>query len=203
MPSCSPRSTDPAAVILEIRLPETSGPDVLRELRALDDSLAVVLLSGTDDEDLARALLKAGAFDYVRKPFDFDRLDRVVTLAVAVGQQKAPHGGVPPVPADRRAPTAAPSADADMSRSRCGFCGQAIADATRAVVDKGASLHAACWLLLQAKTPPRTREELVRPVVTALTQPAAPSVPEPAVQDVVAAGPDARVAQASKRAALA
>ncbi len=193
----------PAAVLLDIRLPETPGPAVLSQLRALDDSLAVVLLSGTDDENLARALLKAGAFDYVRKPFDFDRLDHVVALAVPGGQQKVPHGGVLPVRSDRRAAAAAPSADADMSRSRCGLCGQAIADATRAVVDKGASLHATCWLLLRAKTPPRAPEEFVRPVVTAFAPPAAPPAPTPAVQDVaVAAATDANAAKGVEQTAL-
>jgi DNA-binding response OmpR family regulator len=141
----------PAAVILEIRLPETSGPAVLSQLRALDDSLAVVLLSGTDDEDLARSLLKAGAFDYVRKPFDFDRLDHVVTLAVAVGQQKARHGVVLPFRSDRRAAAASPSDEAAVSRSWCGTCGQAITDEPRAVMDKGAVFHATCWLQRRMK----------------------------------------------------
>ena len=32
------------------------------------------MLSGSDDEDMARSLLKAGAMDYIRKPFQFDQL---------------------------------------------------------------------------------------------------------------------------------
>ncbi len=141
----------PDAVILDIELPGVSGAEVLSRLRALDDSLAIVLLSGTDDEDVARALLKAGAFDYVRKPFRFERLDHVVSLAVAVGRQKPRHGVLLPFTSDRRAVAASPSDKADISRSRCGLCGQAIADATGAVVDKGALFHSPCWLQRRVK----------------------------------------------------
>ena len=136
----------PDAVLLDIHLPGISGAEVLSRLRALDESMAVVMLSGTDDEDLARSLLQAGAFDYVRKPFNFERLDHVVGLAVAVGRQKPPHGVVLPFRSDRRAAAASPSDEAAVPHSWCGTCGQAITDEPKAVVDKGAVFHATCWL---------------------------------------------------------
>ena len=136
----------PDAVLLDIHLPGISGAEVLSQLRALDESMAVVMLSGTDDENLARSLLKAGAFDYVRKPFNFERLDHVVGLAVAVGRQKPRHGVVLPFRPDRRAAVATPSDEAAVSRSWCGTCGLAITDEPKAVVDKGAVFHATCWL---------------------------------------------------------
>jgi DNA-binding response OmpR family regulator len=136
----------PDAVLLDSQLPGISGAEVLSQLRALDESLAIVMLSGADDEGLARALLKAGAFDCVRKPFNFDRLDHVVGLAVAVGRQKPRHGVVLPFRSDRRAAVAAPPDETVISRSCCGTCGQAITDEPKAVVDKGAVFHATCWL---------------------------------------------------------
>jgi FixJ family two-component response regulator len=45
------------------------------------------MLTGNGDEDLARRLLRAGAFDYVRKPFELDLLEGVVAAAVAVGRR--------------------------------------------------------------------------------------------------------------------
>src|SRR5688572_13323432 len=80
--------TRPDAVLLDIRMPGLQGPDVLREMRAVDSSISVVMVSGTDDEDLARDLLKAGAFDYVRKPFMFDHLETIVRMAVLVGRRR-------------------------------------------------------------------------------------------------------------------
>jgi FixJ family two-component response regulator len=46
-----------------------------------------VMLTGNDDEALARRLLRAGAFDYVAKPFRLEVLERVVVAAVAAGRR--------------------------------------------------------------------------------------------------------------------
>jgi DNA-binding response OmpR family regulator len=97
----------PDAVILDIKLPDTSGPEILARLRELDESVPVLMLSGSDDEELARAL-KAGAMDGIRKPFDFDALLRAVALAVEVGKGRARRGVVVPFDPDRRRRVAAP-----------------------------------------------------------------------------------------------
>ena len=102
----------PDAVILDIKLPDTTGAEVLTRLRELDDSIAVVMLSGSDDEDLARSLLKAGAIDYIRKPFKFDQLTQAVGLAVEVGKGRPRRGVVLPFHPDRRR-RHAPSTDPD------------------------------------------------------------------------------------------
>lgn len=103
----------PDTVILDIKLPDTSGAEVLARIRELDDSIPVLMLSGSDDEDMARALLKAGAMDYIRKPFKFDRLLEAVSLAVQVGKQRPRRGVVLPFHPDRRRrPSTAPG-DAD------------------------------------------------------------------------------------------
>ena len=95
----------PDAVVLDIRLPDRNGDQILPEILALDDSIPVVMLSGCDDEALARATLAAGALDYVRKPFDFAILERAVTLAVAVGRRRRERGVVIPLSAARRDPS--------------------------------------------------------------------------------------------------
>lgn len=103
----------PDAVVLDMKLPDTTGAAVLARLRELDDSIPVLMLSGSDDEDLARALLKAGAMEYIRKPFDFDHLTRAVSLAVEVGKGRARRGVVVPFDPERRrrqAPTLQPQA---------------------------------------------------------------------------------------------
>ena len=92
----------PDAIILDIKLPDTSGAEVLTRIHELDESIPVVMLSGSDDEDQARTLLKAGAMDYIRKPFQFDQLLQAVSLAVEVGRGRPRRGVVLPFHPDRR-----------------------------------------------------------------------------------------------------
>ena len=92
----------PDAVILDIKLPDTTGADVLVRVHELDATIPVVMLSGDDDEDTARTLLKAGAMDYIRKPFQFDQLLHAVRLAVEVGKGRPRRGVVLPFHPDRR-----------------------------------------------------------------------------------------------------
>lgn len=77
----------PDAVLLDITMPGPDGSEVLSRLRAVDPTVAVVMLTGNGDEALAKKLLRAGALDYVRKPFDLDLLTQVVATAVAVGRR--------------------------------------------------------------------------------------------------------------------
>jgi len=98
----------PDAVILDLMLPDVSGEHIFEQLRALDSSIAIVLLTGMADETVARTLLRAGAFDYLRKPPDFPRLQAAVALAVAAGREKSRPGTVVPLISDRRIPPADP-----------------------------------------------------------------------------------------------
>jgi DNA-binding response OmpR family regulator len=106
----------PDAVILDLMLPDVSGEHIFEQLRALDSSIAIVLLTGMADETVARALIRAGAFDYLRKPPDFLRLQAAVALAVAAGREKSRPGTVVPLISDRRTPPAAPAV-ADVARA--------------------------------------------------------------------------------------
>jgi DNA-binding response OmpR family regulator len=110
----------PDAVILDLMLPEISGEHIFAQLRELDDSIAIVLLTGMADETIARGLLKAGAFDYLRKPPDFERLFATVALAVASGHEKSRPGTVVPFISDRRTPPSVPSVAKDFSTPALG-----------------------------------------------------------------------------------
>jgi CheY-like chemotaxis protein len=136
----------PDAVVLDIRMPERSGPEVLCDLLALDSSMTVVMLSGTDDEELACALLEAGAFDYVRKPFVLDNLEQVVGLAALVGKRKTllPDDGTPWPVNPRTFADDIPRADADTG---CGLCQERVrAGDSTAVREREGLYHATCWL---------------------------------------------------------
>jgi len=68
------------AVLLDIELPGMSGVEALGRIRASWPDLPVVMISGQQDEEVAKDTLRYGAFDYVVKPIDFDYLERTLYL---------------------------------------------------------------------------------------------------------------------------
>jgi len=69
-------------VILDMRLPGKSGQEILRSLRAKGFERPVLVLTAQDAVDAKVATLRAGADDYVTKPFAFEELlARVEALA--------------------------------------------------------------------------------------------------------------------------
>jgi CheY-like chemotaxis protein len=74
----------PDVVLLDLQMPGMSGSQVLDRLRHDRPGLPVVIVTGNTDVAVARGTLARGAFDYLRKPFEFDALGRVVAAAVLV-----------------------------------------------------------------------------------------------------------------------
>ncbi len=64
----------PDLVFLDITLPGIDGIEVLRRLKSLDPSATVVMVTATEDLKTAVEAMRLGAYDYVSKPFDLDRL---------------------------------------------------------------------------------------------------------------------------------
>jgi CheY-like chemotaxis protein len=83
----------PDVVLLDITMPGIDGVTVLRRIQELDLAVPVIMVTGNGDEVIARETLRLGAFDYITKPVGFDRLDDVLSTAIAMrGQQLlAPH----------------------------------------------------------------------------------------------------------------
>ena len=68
-------SSHPQVMLCDIRMPGTSGIELLPKVLALDPDLAVVMLSAIDEPRTAIDCLKLGAFDYLIKPVDLDELE--------------------------------------------------------------------------------------------------------------------------------
>jgi CheY-like chemotaxis protein len=70
----------PALILLDNRLPDVNGEQVLRQLAATPATAAipVVILSGDTDPVTIDELLAAGAADYLVKPFDIHKLMAVI-----------------------------------------------------------------------------------------------------------------------------
>jgi DNA-binding NtrC family response regulator len=57
-------------VLLDIRLPDINGVEVLRKIKSLNKNINVIMITAFPDEALAKEVLKDGACDYMLKPFD-------------------------------------------------------------------------------------------------------------------------------------
>lgn len=65
-------------LLLDIRMPEMSGLEVQQQLNARASTLPILLITGHGDVPLAVRAMKAGAYDFLQKPFsDQDLLDRI------------------------------------------------------------------------------------------------------------------------------
>jgi DNA-binding NtrC family response regulator len=74
-------SERPDLLLLDIEMPEESGLDFLRDLRAQGDAPAVIMITAYGSEKVAVEAMKRGAYDYLPKPFEVDELRLVVERA--------------------------------------------------------------------------------------------------------------------------
>jgi DNA-binding NtrC family response regulator len=64
----------PDLVLLDLQLPDQTGVDVLRQIRAIDPHAVVIMVTAHGGVQDAVAAFKLGVFDYLSKPLDFDAL---------------------------------------------------------------------------------------------------------------------------------
>jgi two-component system, LuxR family, response regulator FixJ len=71
-------ASQPACLVLDVRMPEMSGLEVQQHLNRAGSMLPVILISGHGDIPMAVQAMKDGAFDFLQKPFrDQELLDRI------------------------------------------------------------------------------------------------------------------------------
>ncbi len=69
-------------VLLDQRMPGEAGLDVLQRIKALDDTIVVVLVTAVHEVRTAVEALRRGAYDYLTKPFDVDDIVLLVRRAL-------------------------------------------------------------------------------------------------------------------------
>ncbi|EIZ77708.1 response regulator [Novosphingobium sp. Rr 2-17] len=62
------------AIVSDIRMPRMDGMELFRRVAAIDHEIPVILMTGHGDVPMAVSALKAGAFDFIAKPFATDHL---------------------------------------------------------------------------------------------------------------------------------
>jgi FixJ family two-component response regulator len=60
----------PGCLVLDVRMPEVDGLELQRQLAARGSRMPVIMLTGHGDVPMAVAALRAGALDFIPKPFD-------------------------------------------------------------------------------------------------------------------------------------
>mgnify|MGYP001047530703 FL=1 len=73
-------------IVSDVRMPEMSGLDLLRTLQDAGDPRPLLLMTGHGDVELAVQAIKLGAFDFVEKPFNSERLVARVEEALVASE---------------------------------------------------------------------------------------------------------------------
>jgi two-component system, NtrC family, response regulator AtoC len=76
------RTYQPDVILLDHYLPGMTGVELLIHLRREHPEIPVVMVTANADQQTALRTLDLGAFDYVRKPFDVDVLERILQAAM-------------------------------------------------------------------------------------------------------------------------
>jgi len=78
-----PSESEMGCILLDVRVPGLSGPELQRRLSELGSNLPIVFLTGYPDVRTAVRTIKAGAEDFLTKPVSSDKLLRAIERAMA------------------------------------------------------------------------------------------------------------------------
>ncbi len=69
-------------LVVDLSLPQTSGLEILREVKAKKPDIPVIVITGFASPQSAVEAMKLGAYDYLTKPFDLDEVEMIVERAL-------------------------------------------------------------------------------------------------------------------------
>jgi len=78
------RKSDIDLAVIEYRLPDMSGIDVMKEIKDIAPSVLVIIVTAYGDEDVAVEAFRSGARDYLKKPFSISELSAKIDFYLAL-----------------------------------------------------------------------------------------------------------------------
>jgi len=84
---------NPQVVILDIRLPDVSGLEVLRRIVEIRPDSKVIMITAYHDMESSIEAMRYGAYDYIQKPLSVSELDRSITKSLHISNDclSSPH----------------------------------------------------------------------------------------------------------------
>ena len=71
---------NPDLIFLDVMLPGLDGIEILQMIKKYDENVPIIMMSGYATEEMAKKSLSIGAYDYVRKPFNLDRISSLMSV---------------------------------------------------------------------------------------------------------------------------
>ena len=68
----------PNLVVLDLKLPDMSGIDVLRRVKRVNENIEVIMITGYGTIETAKKAMRLGAYEYITKPFDNDYVNTLI-----------------------------------------------------------------------------------------------------------------------------
>ena len=72
------RCEDPGCIVLDVQMPEMTGPDLQEKLGQIENCMPIIFLSGHGDVPTVAQAMKQGAVDFLTKPVDRDDLLKAI-----------------------------------------------------------------------------------------------------------------------------
>ncbi len=70
----------PGLVLLDMMMPKMSGIEVLKKIKGIDSEIPVAMVTAVWDKEEGKKCFEAGAYEYITKPVDFNRLETAILV---------------------------------------------------------------------------------------------------------------------------
>lgn len=81
------KTSRPRLILLDVTMPEMSGIEVLRAVKALDENLRVVMVTSRTEIEIAKSALDLGAVAFITKPFEAEGIRAEVARILSPEQK--------------------------------------------------------------------------------------------------------------------